>query len=66
MSERKHFGRSDDRLESFPETARSIFDPLVRLHNRQAAEFTCKMFDAVVRERAKKPVRVVRPDQEEE
>ena len=43
----------DERERGFPETARSLFDPVVRLNNREQALVTCRIFDAICREKRK-------------
>lgn len=48
----------DEERKSYPETARSIFDPFVRRQVAEMARQTCEVFAAIQRARENKPRRV--------
>lgn len=54
----------DDRSGStIPETARSVFDPTVRMANREMSLRTCRVLSAVIRGQTQQvPRRVIRAD----
>lgn len=47
---------------SFPATAKSEFDPIVRMANREQALITCRIFDAIERKKkTENPIVITHP-----